>query len=202
MKSSCRVTQTGTDQKSLRIHTTYLQDQQALPCLCCSSLSRQGWADRHYRIPKFQVGSSQPPVQQRGLLHRHPLHFILREESVSFITGAQPAEAQPGNCSVPQQTHTETIPHWSCWSVCFSLRWIIFCPLGLIPKSFSRKDSHQLSSVNCLITSYPTDGNSTRGWSPLHCAPEHHIVPTNLHLCSHLQVSHFNVCWSLAHLCP
>lgn len=179
MKSSCRATQRGTDQKSLRIphHFPPGSAGSALPLL--QLFRRQGWADGHYRIPKVPGGKLTAP-RAAQLLHRHPLHFIFRKESISFIAAPQPAQAQAGNCSIPQDTAN---PHRSFLTkvaglLCFSVRWIILCPLGLIPKSFPRKLSYQLSSVNCLITLYPTGVKSNKGWSPLHCAPEHHICIT------------------------
>lgn len=210
MKSSYRVTQTGTDQKSLRIPHLLPPGSadSALPLLQPHWLlqlsQKAGLSWQALQDPKVPSRKLTAPNAARGLLlHRHPLHF--KERNFLFYYRHSPSTGTAWELlsftrhSKPTQRSFSTEV---AGLVCFSVRWIIFYSLGLIPKSFSRKDSYQVSSVKCSITSHPIDVNSIKSWSPLHCVPEHHIhVTTNLSLCSHLQLPQFNVCWSLVHLC-
>lgn len=116
-----------------------------------------------------------PPCRQRGAPSQTPTTPNLKERKFLFYysrsasTGTAWELLNSTGHSKPTQ---RSFPTEVTGLVCFTVRWIRLCPLGLIPKSFSRKDSCQLSSVNCLIASDPTDVDSNKGWSPLHCAPE------------------------------
>lgn len=146
MKGSCRVTQRGAGQKSLGTPQPSPAGAAGRTCLCCSSLWRQGWAERQHRIPN---------VPCRKLTTSTTLHFKERKYFFYYrhSTGTGTAWELLSSTGHSKPTQTSFLTEVA-GLVCFSVRWIILCPLGLIPASFCRKTSYHLSSANCLITSH------------------------------------------------